>query len=41
VTRPLLWFADRLRYVQAGYLGLYLLYVLAAVVIVLLVAPRV
>jgi formate hydrogenlyase subunit 3/multisubunit Na+/H+ antiporter MnhD subunit len=41
VTRPLLWFADRLRYVQAGYLGLYLLYVLAAVLVVLVVAPRV
>jgi formate hydrogenlyase subunit 3/multisubunit Na+/H+ antiporter MnhD subunit len=41
VTRPLIWIADRLRYVQAGYLGLYLLYLLGAVIIVLIVAPRV
>jgi NADH:ubiquinone oxidoreductase subunit 5 (subunit L)/multisubunit Na+/H+ antiporter MnhA subunit len=40
VTRPLLWLADRLRYVQAGYLGLYLLYLLVAVIVVLVVAPH-
>jgi len=41
ITRPFLWIAERLRYVQAGYLGLYLLYLLVAVVVVLLVVPRV
>ncbi|HEY7622227.1 MAG TPA: proton-conducting transporter membrane subunit [Solirubrobacteraceae bacterium] len=41
ITRPLLWVADRLRYVQAGYLALYLLYLLGAVLVVLVIAPRV
>jgi hydrogenase-4 component B len=41
LTRPLLWASDRARRIQAGYLGLYLLYLLLALIVVLLVAPRV
>jgi hypothetical protein len=41
VTRAFMWCAERIRGVQAGYLGLYLLYLLIALVILLLVAPRV
>jgi hydrogenase-4 component B len=41
VTRAFLWVATRIRGIQAGYLGLYLLYLLLALVVVLLVAPRV
>jgi NADH:ubiquinone oxidoreductase subunit 5 (subunit L)/multisubunit Na+/H+ antiporter MnhA subunit len=41
ITSAFLWVADRVRSIQAGYLGLYLLYLLLALVIMLLVAPRV
>ena len=41
ITRAFLWTADRAKNIQAGYLGLYLLYLLLALIVVLLVAPRV
>ena len=41
VTRSFLWVAERVRGIQAGYLGLYLLYLLIALMVVLVVAPRV
>ncbi len=41
ITRSFLWVAGRIRGIQAGYLGLYLLYLLIALMVVLLVAPRV
>ncbi len=41
VSVAFLWIAARVRAIQAGYLGLYLLYLLIALMVVLLVAPRV
>ncbi len=41
VTGSFLWVAEKMRGIQAGYLGLYLLYLLIALMIALLVAPRV
>jgi hydrogenase-4 component B len=40
ITSAFTWIADRVRTVQAGPLGLYLLYLLLAFIAVLLVAPR-
>ena len=41
VTRAFLWVAGAIRGIQAGFLGLYLLYVLIALIVLLIVAPRV
>jgi hydrogenase-4 component B len=41
ITRAFTWAAERVRAIQAGYLGLYLLYVMVALVVLLVVAPRV
>jgi hydrogenase-4 component B len=41
VTASFLWVAGKLQGIQAGYLGLYLLYLLLALIAVLLIAPRV
>jgi formate hydrogenlyase subunit 3/multisubunit Na+/H+ antiporter MnhD subunit len=41
ITRSFAWLADRVRGIQAGFLGLYLLYLLLALVALLLISPRV
>jgi hydrogenase-4 component B len=41
ITRAFTWAGERIRVIQAGYLGLYLFYLMIVLVVLLIVAPRV